>query len=418
MRCALLLVLASANAAADPLDETGFGAAASGMGNARGALAVGAEAIHVDPSGVALADRPELLIGWQYAHDRLELNGDDAKLLDAHGTSVGLAIPFRIRGVRFGTGVGLYLPDQFLARIQLTPVSEPHYLRFESTAHRVVVEPVAAIAIGDWSFGVGASVLADARSRELTFDVGVVGGDKQASARLDIVMPTRVAPLLGARWRPSPLLELSASFRGELSLDLDLDIVANIDVPNVVTGTATVALRSISYFTPWRATLATAIHPRPDLTITTDLTYERWSALGSGVPDLQILLALDIQPPLVESMKVPANFRDIVTPRVGAEWRTGMWKLRAGAAYLPSPVPAQTGITSFADGGRMLATTGAGIRISPNAILEQPIDLDIAVAWQHLRDELVRKDETLQPGGAYSSGGEILQASASATVRF
>ncbi len=405
-------------ASADPLDELGFGAAATGMANARTALAVGAEAIHLDPAGVALATRPELLIGWQYSHDRLALDGEDAQLLDAHGTAIGLAIPFRIANLRLGTGVALYLPDQFLARIQLTPINEPHYLRFESATHRIVVEPVVAIAFGDWAIGVGASLLADARSRELTFDVGVVGGDKQGDARLDIALPIRTAPLASVRWAPSRKLALAASFRGELSLDLDLDIVANIDVPNVVTGTATVALRSVSYFTPMRATLGGAFHPRDDLVVTADLTWERWSALGSGVPDLRVLLALDIMPPLVSSMQPPARFHDIVTPRAGAEWRTAALHLRAGAAYLPSPVPAQTGITSFADGARVLATAGAGIRIEPGAILTQPIDLDVALAWQHVMHELVRKDLALQPGGAYSSGGDIVQASASATVRF
>jgi hypothetical protein len=405
-------------AAADPLDELGFGAAATGMANARTAVATGAEAIHLDPAGVALATRPELLIGWQYAHDRLAIDGTDAGLLDAHGTTFGLAIPAQVGNVRLGVGVGLYLPDQFLARIQLTPINEPHYLRFESATHRVVVEPVVAVAFGAWAFGFGASVLADARSRELRFDVGVVGGDKQGDARLDIALPIRTAPLASVRWAPSRKLELAAAFRGELSLDLDLDIVANIDVPNVVTGTATVALRSVSYFTPMRATVGAALHPRDDLTLTGDLTWEHWSALGSGVPDLRVLLALDIQPPLVSSIQPPANFHDIVTPRAGAEWQTGTLRLRAGAAYLPTPVPPQTGLTSFADGARVLATAGAGLRVEPGEVLTQPIELDVAVAWQHVLHELVRKDEALQPGGAFSSGGDIVQASASATVRF
>lgn len=418
MRSLLVLAALAHGVAADPLDELGFGAAATGMANARGALAVGAESIHVDPSGVALAERPEVLLGWQIAHDRLEINGDAASVLDAHGTSFGLTVPFRIRGLRFGAGTALYLPDQYLTRIQLTPIGEPHYLRFESATQRLVVEPVVAVALGDWSFGAGASVLADARTRDLVFDVGVVAGTKQGEARLDIELPIRIAPLLGVRWRPSRKVEVGMSFRGELSLDLALDIVANIDVPNIVTGDATIALRSVSHFTPARATLAAAFYPRADLALTAQATWENWSALGSGVPDLRILLALDIEPPLVDSMQPPARFHDIVTLRAGAEWRTRCYRLRGGAGYLPSPVPAQTGLTSFADGDRTLATLGAGLRIAPNAILAQPIDLDVALAWHHVFDDLVRKDIALSPGGAFSSGGEILQASASATVRF
>ena len=413
-----IVVALATTAAADPLDELGFGAAATGMANARTALAVGVEAIHGDPSGVALGERPELLVGWQYAHDRLAINGRDAHVLDPHGTTLGLAIPFGIGDLRLGAGIAIYLPDQFLARVELAPINEPYYARFETTPHRAVVEPVVSAAVGAWSFGAGVSLLTDARSREIAFDVGVVGGDKQGDARIDIAMPVHAAPLLGVRWRPSRAVDVAASFRGELSLDLDLDIVANINVPNVISGDATIAVRSVSYFTPMRATLAAAVRPRDDLTLTADATWERWSGLGSGIADLRVLLTLDVQPPIVDPMQPAARFHDIVTPRIGAEWRTGARRLRAGAGYLPSPVPAQTGITSFADGARLLATAGAGIVVEPNAILGQPIDLDIAIAWQHIAHDLIRKDVALQPGGAFSSGGDILQASASATVRF
>lgn len=419
---ALVLVIAATAAtsvaAADPLDELGFGAPATATANSRTAAATGAEAAHASPAGVALTGRPELLVGYQDSVEHLTIDGQDAGVIDARGTSLGIAIPFAIDGVRFGAAVAAYLPDQFLARILLTPIAEPRFVRLESAPHRTVVEPVLAVAIGHLAIGAGVSLLADARSRDLTFDVGVAGGDKQGAAHLDVALPVRAAPLAGIRWRPRRALAVAATFRGELSLDLALDLRANVDVPGVVTGDATVSLRSVSYFTPMRAAIAAAYQPREDLTLTADVSWERWSALGSGVPDLRVLLALDLSPPLVSSMHPPARFHDIITPRVGATWETGPWRLRAGAAYLPSPVPAQTGITSFADGARTLAAAGAGVRIPATRTWRQPIDLDVALTWQHVGHMLVRKDITLQPGGAFSSGGDVVQASVSSTVRF
>jgi hypothetical protein len=412
-------VLAAGGAHADPLDEIGLGAAASGTANSLAALATGAEAIHNNPAGIARANRPELLVGWQYAHNALELNNHDAGVLDAHGTSLALAVPFAIGDVHVATGVALYLPDQFLARIQLAPVTEPHFVRFEHAAQRAVVEPVAAVAFGDIAVGAGASLLADARSNDLTFDVGVIGGDKQGRASLDIALPLRAAPLVGVWWRPTRLVELAATFRGELSLDLALDIQANVLVPGVVTGDVGVRLRSVSYYTPMRGALAAALHPRRDFAVTGEVAVERWSALGSGVPDLRVLVALDLAPPPTVTLSPPrANFRTIVTSRLGVEWRTGALRLRAGGAYLPSPVPAQTGLTSFADGARTLATLGLGVRIPAGEILLQPIDLDIGFGWQHVRHELVHKDMAMVPGGAFSSGGEIMQGNITSTVRF
>jgi long-subunit fatty acid transport protein len=411
-------VLLARTAAADPLDDLGFGAAATGTANSRAAAATGADAAHVDPAGVALADRPEVLIGYQYAHEGLQIDGRGAGVDDAHGTSIGLAIPFFLGGLRFGVGTALYLPDQALARLQLIPATEPQFVRFGSAAQRIVLEPVAAVAFGDFAIGAGASLLADAKSNQLTFDVGVVNQMKQGQANLDVALPVRAAPLVGVWWRPSKRVQLAATYRGQLSLDLALDIRANVSVPGVVTGDAIVSIRSASYFTPTKLDLAAAIEPRDDLILTADLAWERWSALASGVPALSVLLMLDISPPLVSSSAPPAEFHDIVTGRVGAEWRAGIWRLRAGGAYLPSPVPAQTGLTSFADGARTLASLGAGVRLPSGGWLTRPIDLDLAIAWQHVMHDLVTKDEVLQPGAAFSSGGDILQAGASATVRF
>jgi long-subunit fatty acid transport protein len=412
------IALLAGSAAADPLDELGFGAAATGMANARGAISVGAEAIHTNPAGLVDVESAETLLGWGYAHERLSINGQDAGVLDAHGTSFGLALPIRIPSLKLAAGIATYLPDQFLARLQFNPVAEPHYVRFQSQAHRVVLEPAVAIELGPLAIGVGASLLADAKSKRIDLNVGVVGGEKQGDARIDISLPVRVAPLVGVRYRVTPALTLAAMFRGQLAVDLALDIRTDVDVPNVVSGDADVTLRATSYFTPMKVAVAAAYRLRHDLAITADVSYERYSALGSAVPDLRVLLALDIMPTIVSSMQPPAGFRDIVTPRLGAEWQREALRLRTGVAYLPSPVPPQTGITSFADGDRLLATAGVGLRIEPNTTWRRPIDLDLAIAWQHVESVLTRKDQTLQPGGAFTSGGQILQASASATVRF
>ena len=56
-------------------------------------------------------------------------------------------------------------------------------------------------------------VLADTRSHQLTFDVGLVGGEKQGSADLDIALPSRAAPLVGVWWRANHRLELAAGRR-------------------------------------------------------------------------------------------------------------------------------------------------------------------------------------------------------------
>ncbi len=417
MKALALVLVTAGTAAADPLDELGFGAASTGMATARTAIATGAEAAHANPAGVARTDAPEAIIGYDVAWNHLSIDGHSAGVDNARGTAMGLAIPIDLGGVRIAAGVATYLPDQFLARIQLTPVSEPNFVRFATDQQRIVVEPVAAIDLGDLAIGAGASILADAQSRDLTFNVGGTSAKRSGTASLDLALPLRAAPLVGVWWRPLPSLELGATYRGELSLDLALTITANVDVPGVVTGDAIVSLKSASYFTPARGTLAAAYRPSSNAVYTADLGFERWHSLGSGAPDLAIAIMLDVAPPIVNSTQPPAHFHDIPTVRLGTERSYGAWQLRGGLAWLPSPVPAQTGLTSFADGDRYVVAAGVGRRVT-SSWLTEPLQLDLGVMYQHVESELVVKDFALQPGGAFSSGGDILQATASATVRF
>lgn len=417
---ALALLCVAGTAAGDPLDTFGLGGAAAGQGGARTATAIGAEAAHHQPAGVALGDDPSLLVGWSFGHLGLELDGRDADVTDVHGTSIALAIPIAATDdVRLGVGLALYLPDQYLARIRLAPITEPRFVLLDNDA-RVVVEPVAAVAYqGKLALGVGSSILADARSRKIVFDVGVVAGAKVGEAELDVELPPRFAPLVGVWLRPRPQVRAAFTYRGQLALDLALDILANVEVAGVVTGDALVALRASTYFQPARVTAAIAIDVVPELTVDAELTWSKWSAFPRP-PALDVLVALDITPPLVSTDTPAADFTDTFIARVGVEYRgpRGV-TIRTGAGYLPSPVPPQIGLTSYADGDRLLLAAGAGLHLADGApILTKPLDLDLGIQWQHVGARLTQKHLEPFPGQAFSSSGDLVHVTLTSTVRF
>jgi hypothetical protein len=423
-RALACLALSASTAAADPLDEFGFGGRAAATGGARTAAAEGAEAAHHNPAGVALALHPEMLIGWGYGMMRLSIDGRNADVLDAHGTAIGLAVPVSLgQGWTLGTGIALYLPDQFLARLQLIPNSEPHFVLLDNDPHRAVVEPVAAVSYqGKLGFGAGASVLANARSKKIVFDVGIVAGEKVGEAELDVELPVRLAPLVGVWARPHPRVRAGLTYRGELALDIALDILADVQIAGVVTGDVLVSLRASNYFTPARFGAGVAVDLLPDLTLAADLTVNRWSAYPAAA-DLAVLIALDIAPPLVSTDTPPSDFTDTVDGKLGVEYRHRGRRtdvaVRAGGAWRPSPVPPQIGLTSWADGDRLLLTAGTGITLADWApILTRPVDLDLALQWQHVAHRLTQKHIETVPGEAFSSGGNLLHAGVSATVRF
>jgi hypothetical protein len=424
-RIVALVAALSGTASADPLDEFGFGPRAAATAGATSATAIGADAAHVNPAGVALAPHPAVLLGYGYGAMQLDINGRDADVLDAHGTSVGLALPLEVgHGVRAAFGLALYLPDQFLARIQLIPPTEPHFVRLDNDPHRLVADPVVSLRLGRWiAVGAGASLLADARGSGINFNVGVVSGEKVGESALDAKLPLRTAPLAGVLIAPDERVRAGLSYRGELSLDIALDILANVDVAGVVTGDALVTVRAANYFTPQQIAAGVAADITDELTASAQLTWADWSAAPSGVADLRVLVALDVAPPLVQTDVPPAAFEDTITPRVGAEYtlrgaRTHV-AVRGGYAYLPSPVPAQTGLTSFADNDRHVVAAGVGVTLADwKPILTRPIELGVGLQWHHLTKQLTVKDARDFPGEAFSSAGNILHATTSMTVNF
>jgi long-subunit fatty acid transport protein len=194
--------------------------------------------------------------------------------------------------------------------------------------------------------------------------------------------------------------------------------VANVDVAGVVTGDALIDLSAINFFTPRRAAAALSVDVLPELTLSAELAWHDWSAFVGGAPDLRILIALGISPPLVDVLFPPDGFSDTLAPRAGVEWRPRpALALRGGYALEPSPVPAQTGLTSFADNERHVLALGGGLKLPlARSVLPHPVTLDVGLQWHHLRERLTVKDQGRFPGAAFASGGRILRGAATLSV--
>jgi long-subunit fatty acid transport protein len=223
---------------------------------------------------------------------------------------------------------------------------------------------------------------------------------------------------------PRPWLRLGAAYRGAIDLGLKLDILANVDLAGAITGDTLITLRAVNFYTPHKVALGAAVEVRPELTLTAELDWVNWGAFGGAVPDLRVLVALGISPPLVEALFPAARFNDIWVPRVGAELRHDFsprvgFAVRLGYAYERSPVPAQRGLTSFADNDRHVVALGAGIelrRLIP--ILPRPLRLDVAAQVHALEPRATLKDPRVFPGQGFSSGGAIVHLAATLEARF
>ena len=138
-----------------------------------------------------------------------------------------------------------------------------------------------------------------------------------------------------------------------------------------------------------------------------------------------MLVALDITPPLVQTDGAAGGLRGhrvaaAAAPSCAWLGRRTDYALRGGWATCRRRCRDQIGLTSFADGDRLLVALGAGVDAGRLAADPDPADrLRLAIAAGSTSSAaLTRKDAMAFPGQAFSSGGDILHGVASTTVRF
>jgi long-subunit fatty acid transport protein len=420
----LLMMLAPALAYANAPDSFGFGPRIAGLAGAGTAEARGQAAAFHNPAGVALSNDIEAAIAYSYAGMALKIDGRDAGVTTPRGTSLGLSLPARLGPVTAAFGIAVYLPDQFIARIHLVPAAEPHFALLDNNLQHVVVQPVVALRLGKrFSIGGGASVLADTTGNGITFDVGVSSGDKVGQAAIDVKLPVRAAPVVGLTILPKPWLRLALAYRGELDLKLSLGILAHVDLPGAISGDTLISLVALNFYSPHTITSAVAVDLGA-LTLTAQLDWLKWSDFNRALPDLNVSIGLAIAPPLVAPALTMPRFDDQYIVRLGAELRRTLSAnldvaARLGYAFIPSPVPPQTGLTSFADNDRHVIAIGAGLSLKDLiTILPKPLSLDIALQVHQLEPRATAKDPHVTASPGFTSSGTIVLVTAGVEARF
>ena len=424
MKALLVLVALTSAARANMLDTFGWSARSTGLAGALVAGADGYEGAHHNPALVATAPNIQVAIGYTYVATGLKLNGADAQVTPPHGVSLGLAIPLHFGPVTAAFGVALYMPDQYVVRISLVPPAEPHFVLLDQNLHHLVVTPVVALSWRWLSVGAGATVLADAAGRGVTFDVGVIAGEKVGSAQLDVALPTRAAPVVGVAVQPLPWLKLGAAWRGEIDLALKLDILAKVDIAGAITGDTLISLRASNFFTPHKVSVGAQVSPGRGLSLHGQVDWLAWSRLTDALPDLRTTLTLGLAPALTDVMFPRTRFHDVFALRVGAEFRHAATDLltfagRLGYAYEPTPVPDQTALTNFADNDRHVLAFGAGLIVDHlGNILPKPISLDIGCQLHALAPRVTSKDPHWFPGAELTSSGTLFAVQTTLEARF
>jgi hypothetical protein len=409
------LMLAAAPARADAPGLFGFGARSAGLARA-GVADDDAGAAARENAALACTPGLRVRLGYGYGALGLSFNGQDAGV--PHASGVDLGAQYGVRVARFldvGFAMALHLPDSYLASIGFRPATEPQFVLYEAPLQRTSFDLVAAVRLGALSLGGGASVGLGVGGNGTHFDLGQDARGTRADGSVDVALSYRITPVLGARVDLGRVA-LGASFRGAMALDLQLDNAALVNIAdNPLNGTTTVLVSGTNGWDPAVLTAGAHVVLVPGLAVMASLEYAFYSAAPSPVADVQVAVHLGTTPGLREVKFVEPRFRDTIAPRVGVELRwpsaeAWRWAARLGYAVLPTPVPRQSGLTTYADATRHQLALGGGIHLGKLA----GVDLALEAAGQlHLLQPRTEdKDSPALPYAHFEVGGHILYGAA------
>ncbi|MCC6555086.1 MAG: hypothetical protein IT372_19130 [Polyangiaceae bacterium] len=391
----------------------GHGGRSAGLAGAAIADAEPSEAARGNAAAAAAAG-VRVRLGYGYAGLDLRLDGRDAGVEDASGVDFAAQGGGRIGPVTLGGALAVHMPDTHLARIGFRPATEPQFVRYEASLQRVTADAVLAVRYGPVSLGGGAALGLDTAGRGVDVALGQDGHGTYADAAADVELPYRAAPIAGLAvdlgW-----LGLGASFRGATAVDLRLESEATIALADSpLNGTTTVGVQGASGWDPAALALGARAEVGWGLSAMAALEYDLWSAAPPPVADVTVDVRLGTVPSQREARFVAPRFRDTLSPRVGIELRRpaggeevveGQWAARLGYALSPSPVPPQTGFTSYADAARHTIAAGGGYHYGRLAGVDLSADLGLGLHLLSPRVEEKASDSL--PFARYEVRGRI-----------
>jgi long-chain fatty acid transport protein len=225
-----------------------------------------------------------------------------------------------------------------------------------------------AYAITDWfSLGIGASYMPASDINNIGY-LDNLTDQENIDLNVDLQLGARFRPMLGVLFTPAEGVRLGASFRDEQFLALAG--VTEIQVRGLQGGDDFPFYQDLDIVLQYspRQILWGASYDDERWRVSADLVLSFWSDY-------------------VTNHNEPAGFDDVFSPRVGAELSfLEHHDIRLGAAWEPSPVPAQPGRTNHVDNDRVVGSLGMGHHFElGDSVLE--------IAWHAQLHVLVERTE-------------------------
>ncbi len=206
-------------------------------------------------------------------------------------------------------------------------------------------------------------------------------------------------------------LETAVAFRGHTEARTAVE--SNLTIPGTVLDPGiTVLIDTIDSYQPDILSAGIQYQLFDNFRVAASVEQQNWS-------DLEDQLARD-----TVKDQAFAQFKDVMVPRVGAEWSVNDHiKLFGGVAYQESPLESiQTPDVNYFDNDRMIFGVGSALIIKNPPILAYPMRLDFGYQFQQLEQRdfelTTTRPGVANPYESVSTEGDVHVFSGSLTLKF
>ena len=422
--CALATLVVADPAAANIFERFGFGAQGAAMVNANVSLDGGYGAAFNNPGALTGAKNVILGTGLSWLKPALSLESAFGPVPQTRPASdnVGLHLGavFPLFGVldRVALGAAVFVPTATDTRVETIDFRLPHFYRYHALPDRIVGAVSVGVRLHEMvSVGVGAQVLG-------RLDGGAVFGvdlpaQRITSKTLEAELAGDARIIAGAMFRPTPRLRIGFAYHEAVMLEFRQFIDATIEG----LGRLLLDISGSSLYSPHRCTLGASFAITPSLSLAADVEWALWSLAPDPSLQFELLLdvgALGIDPRRYGSAQVALGAVDTLAPKVGVEWRLNpRYTLRAGYAYTPTPLPAQTGTTNIIDADAHQLGVGVAVHFrNPVARDQAPLAVELGTQVTLLSDRTMTKSAVDDPVGDYTATGSIWHTSVTLSHHF
>ncbi len=407
-------------ASADTAWMFGYGPRSAGVAQADVAAGTPADATRTN-AALASAAGVRIRIGYGYSALGLSFDGKDAGLGHASGVDVTGQLGKSLgQCISIGMALGLHLPDSSLGKVTFRPATDPQFLLYEASLQRTTFDTVIGGRYGLLSVGAGTSIGLSVAGNGTRFDLGQDAHGTMATSNVDVSLPLKIAPILGAR-ADFGRVAVGITYRGAMSLDVNLENDATIALQNnPLNGKTQVKVTGSTGYDPATLVGGARVRLGGGVSALAALEVAFWQGAPPPSADVAIAAQLGVTPGIKQTKIGSPNLHDTVSPRLGIEARRPggpkisadewVWAARAGYSLHPSPVPDQAGITTYADATRHEIAIGGGYHLGKLAGVDLAID---AAAQLHLLAPRTEdKPDPSLPYAHFEVGGHILHGSA------